>query len=139
MRRWVKIWVEESLSGTMRFDFAPDERGVWYDLLVLAGRCRLEGTIAAGEGVPYPHTWIAGTLNIPVDLLDRTLKKCLTSGRIEENHTGLRIINWDKYQSEYDRQKPYRQAKKEDPDKYTKGKYGHMVNRSLGKSEKKNA
>ena len=95
MRRWIKVWVEESLSGTMRFDFAPDERGVWYDLLVLAGRCRLEGIIAAGNDVPYPRTWIAGTLNIPVELLERTLKKCFTSGRIEENHTGLRIINWE--------------------------------------------
>ena len=63
-RRWIKMWVQESLIGTVRFDFTPAERGVWYDLLLLAGNCRMEGVIAAGPGRPYPHGWIAGTLNV---------------------------------------------------------------------------
>jgi len=127
-RRWIKVWVQESLTGTMRFDFTPAERGVWYDLLILAGNCRLEGIIAAGPGKPYPHHWIAGTLNIPQELLEVTLGKCQESQRINENSDGIHILNWARYQSEYDRQKPYRQKNKdEDPDKYTKGKYGHMV------------
>lgn len=132
MRRWVKIWVNESLTGTIRFDFTPQERGVWYDLLLLAGNCRQEGLIAAGNGTPYPRNWIAGTLNIPIKLLNTTIKKCIDTDRISENGDGLKIINWDKYQSEYDRQKPYREASKEkeaDPDRYIRGKYGHMVKR----------
>ena len=132
-RRWVKIWVTESLTGTMRFEFDPAERGVWYDLLVLAGNCRQEGIIAAGPDRPYPLTWIAGTLNVPLPLLKRTLDKCKESERIGMNGTGMiKITNWEKYQSEYDRQKSYRQPKKrcdDDPDKFIKGKYGHMVKR----------
>ena len=112
-RRWIKIWVQESLTGTMRFDFTPAERGVWYDLLVLAGNCRLEGVIAAGPSKPYPHTWIAGTLNIPLNLLETTLRKCQDSERINDNSDGIHILNWSKYQSEYDRQKPYRKEKKD--------------------------
>ena len=130
MRRWVKLWVTESLTGTIRFDFTSEERGVWYDLLLLAGNCRQEGLIAAGSGTPYPKQWIAGTLNIPLELLNATIEKCIETERIAENGDGLKIINWEKYQSEYDRQKPYRQAKKkcsDDPDKYTEGKYGHNV------------
>ena len=106
MKRWVKLWVQESLIGTVRFDFSPAERGVWFDLLILAGNCRLEGIIAAGPGSPYPHNWIAGTLNIDIELLESTLEKCKLSDRIVENGNGIEILNWGKYQSEYDRQKP---------------------------------
>ncbi len=113
-RRWVKVWVNESLTGTIRFDFTPAERGVWYDLLVLAGNCRLDGIIAAGPGRPYPYNWIAGTLNIPLELLEVTLTKCEESGRIREDSEGIHILNWGKYQSEYERQKPYRQLKAPD-------------------------
>lgn len=115
-RRWVKIWVNECLTGTVRFDFTPAERSVWYDLLILAGNCRADGVIAAGPGRPYPHNWIAGTLNIPQDLLETTLKKCEEFGRVKEDENGIRIINWSKYQSEYDRQKPYRQKETTDHD-----------------------
>lgn len=107
-RKWIKMWVQESLTGTLRFDFTPAERGVFYDLMLLAGNCRLDGVIAAGVGVPYPHAWIANTLNIQVKLLDDTLRKCTDTGRMEENGDGIHILNWDKYQSEYERQKPYR-------------------------------
>ncbi len=129
-RRWIKLWVNEMLTGTVRFDFSPAQRGVWCDLLVLAGNCRMEGIIAAGPGVPYPHHWIAGTLNISIELLEETLEKCVKSERISENSSGIHILNWSKYQSEYDRQKPYRQGKKHephDPEKYVKGQYGKRV------------
>lgn len=130
MRRWIKIWTQESLTGTLRFDFTPEQRGVWYDLLVLAGSCRLEGVIAAGPGSPYPHEWIAGMLNITLGLLEDTLKICEKSERITENGQGILIINWNKYQSEYERQKPYREAKKfdkSDPDRFKEGDYSSMV------------
>lgn len=129
-RTWVKIYVNECLEGTIRFDFTPAERGVWYDLILLAGRCRIPGLIAANENAPYPHSYIAGLLNIDQGLFETTLEKCKKSNRILENSEGIKLINWEHYQSEYERQKPYRQkAKEDDPDKYTKGKYGHMVNR----------
>jgi len=110
-RRWVKFWVAESLRGTIRFDFTPAERGVWYDLLILAGDCRQDGLIGPGSGVSYPLKWIAGTLNISSLLLRKTLKICKSSERIEINQNGIRILNWHKYQSEYERQKPFRYKK----------------------------
>lgn len=111
-RRWIKLWVDESLDGTIRFDFDPAERGVWFDILLLAGRCRQEGLISPGHGQAYPHNWIAGRLNISLELLEGVLAKCKTSGRISENSNGIKILNWNKYQSEYERQKPYREKKK---------------------------
>ena len=110
--RYVKMFVSECLEGTVRFDLDPAERSVWYDLVILAGRMRIKGLIAARPGTPYPHTWIAGVLNIPLELLDRSLEILIKTERICENDDGIHILNWSKYQSEYDRQKPYREAKK---------------------------
>jgi len=132
-RVWVRMWVHECLEGTIRFDFTPAERSVWYDLILLSGRCRVPGVISANETTPYPHSYIAGLLNIELQLLEVTLEKCKTSGRLKETERGIELTNWDHYQNEYERQKPYRQPAKgqpsEDPDKFVRGKLGHMVKR----------
>ena len=112
-RKWIKLWVSESLRGTTRFDFTSEERGTWYDLLAMAGDSRQDGFIAPGEDRGYPSEWIAATLNIPVELLKRTVDKCVKSKRLELTPKGIRILNWSKYQSEYDRQKKYREVKNE--------------------------
>lgn len=113
-RVWIKLWVNECLEGTIRFDFTPAERGVWYDLILLAGRCRVPGVISANETTPYPHSYIAGLLNIDLELLEKALEKCKASGRIKETRRGIELVNWEHYQSEYERQKPYRQGKRDE-------------------------
>jgi len=113
-RTWVKMWVNECLRGSVRFDFTPAERGVWYDLVILAGNCRIPGVISANESTPYPHSYIAGLLNIDPGLLETTLEKCKRSDRIKETKRGIELVNWEHYQSEYERQKPYREKKKRD-------------------------
>jgi len=129
-RKWVKIWVDESLTGTVRFDLIPAERSIWYDLIILAGACRVPGQISSNETTPFPHDYIANLLQVPLDLLQTTLKKLADTGRISENENGIHITNWLKYQSEYDRQKKYRGRKEtQDKDKYLKGKYQDHVKR----------
>lgn len=105
-RTWVKFWVAECIDGSMREQLEADERGVWYDLIILSARCRVPGIIASNETEPMSHRRIAGILNISEELLERTLKKCQEQERISINETGLiTILNWNKYQSEYQRQK----------------------------------
>ncbi len=129
-RTWIKLYPVDCLEGSIRYQLEADERGVWYDLLNLSAICVTPGTISDKDARPYPHSFIANRLNIPTELLDRTLTKCIEEGRISENDTGIHITNWAAYQSEYERQKPYRQKKiEDDPDKYTKGKYGKGVRR----------
>lgn len=126
MKHWRKSWSYDNIFGSSRFDFDAAQRGVWNDLLDLADISRVKrGLIAPAEGQSYTHEYIAGILNIPLKLLDDTLALCVKKKRILENGNGIEIVNWDKYQSDYDRQKPYRKAKK-DKD-YKAGKYGHMV------------
>ena len=98
-RQWIKLWTAESLRGSIRFDLTPAERGVWYDLLALAGESRTPGIIQATEGVAYPRPWLAQTLNIPLELLDQTLDKLKKTERVELNGDCIHISNFEYYQA----------------------------------------
>jgi len=111
-RPWIKLYPIDCLQGSIRYQLESDERGVWYDLLNFAAICAIPGIISDKDNRPYPHTFIANRLNIDVDLLERTLTKCIDEGRIDENDNGIHITNWKDYQSEYARQKPYREVKR---------------------------
>ena len=93
-RRWIKLYPMECINGSIRYQMKPDERGVWYDLLNFAAICSNDGTIADRDGNPYPYSFIANRLNIPVTLLQRTLTKCISEGRLAEDDSGIHIVNW---------------------------------------------
>ena len=139
-RRWFKLYPNECLNSSIRWQLSSAERGVWYDLLAFSAISSNIGLIADRDGKPLPHSFLANRLNIDLELLESALAKCIEERRITEDDGGIHITNWKIYQSEYDRQKPYRQKrgdeyipgtniKKDDPDKYIKGKFGHMVKR----------
>lgn len=110
-RKWIKLYPMECLNGSIRYQLTSEQRGTWYDLLNFSAICTNHGVISDRDGRPYPHDFIANRLNIPIELLESTLKNCLEEGRVTENETGIHITNWKLYQSEYDRQKPYRQQR----------------------------
>ena len=130
-------WCKENIFGSSRFEFSQSTRGIWNDLLDLAKISRVAGgVIAPADDMTYTHEWLAGLLNTPLVEFEAALKVLIETDRIIENGAGIKIVKWNQYQTEYDRQKPYRQAAKkaqgrpaEDPEKYVKGKYGHMVKR----------
>ena len=111
-RLWIKLYPVDCLDGSIRYQLEPDERGVWYDLLNFSAICAVPGTIADKDGRPYPHSFIANRLNIGLELLELALRKCKEEGRVQEEDGGIIVItNWHAYQSEYQRQKPYRVKK----------------------------
>lgn len=113
-RTWIKLYPQECINGSIRYQLEAGERGVWYDLLNFAALCDADtGSICDRDKRPYPHTFLANRFNIDLKLLESTIKKCAAEGRITEDETGIHITNWNNYQSEYQRQKPYREAKKE--------------------------
>lgn len=109
-RDWVKLWVKEALLGTIREDLTSEERGTWYDFLLLAGNSRIPGVICANKTTAMPVKRIAAILNITEPLVSKCIKKFKESGRITVNRNGLiSIVNWGRYQySDYERQKVYR-------------------------------
>ena len=121
---WVKININGWLHGSIRWQLDSEERGVWADLIVLAGQCLQGGRICDNDKRPYPRNFISNQLNISQELLDRTIEKCRQEGRIDDRDDMIIITNWKAYQSEYERQKQYR--KKEDKD-YKAGAYGENV------------
>jgi len=96
------------LNGSVRYQLTPAERSVWVDLLALAALGPAPGLIADNDSRPFPLAFLANRLNIKVALLQNTIKKCAEEGRIIHSDGLIRISNWDAYQSEYERQKPYR-------------------------------
>ena len=108
-RAWIKLHINGMLNGTVRYQLEPAERATWVDLLCFAGLGALPGVISDNDLRPYPRSFLANRFNIPLELLEDTLKKCIKEGRITEDERGIHITNWKDYQSEYQRQKAYRE------------------------------
>lgn len=119
-RQWVKLWVNEWLDGTSRFELTPQQRLLWVDLLALAGRSRFPGEIYAGmsgdnKKVGYPIEYLAGVLQMDKVTTNNALKLLQAHCHITLEESApdvyvIGIINWEKYQSEYLRQKTYRKV-----------------------------
>jgi hypothetical protein len=113
-RDWVKLWVKECLIGSMREELTPEERGVWYDFLILAGHSRIPGVICANGNTPLSVKRIGEILNTPLTLIEHCITVFIKADRIVVDEYGcIHLNNWDKYQySDYDRQKPFREKGK---------------------------
>ena len=133
-RTWFKVYSDKWLTGTIREE-TPEVRSVWIDLLALAaaGGYGDSGEIKYNDSVGLTDKQIAAALRISPRLWRMAKTRFLGTNRIEITENGaIRIVNWAKYQSEYGRQKPWRERQKAaqpDPDKYLKGKYAHLVRR----------
>jgi hypothetical protein len=111
----------------MRFELTAAQRGLWADLLALAGRSRRGGVIAAGKNgssyVGYPLSWLAGTCNVSESEIAECLQRLSHTKRIkivpdEQKNPVIFVSKWATYQSEYERQKPYREKKLRQPKGY---------------------
>jgi len=112
-RSWIKIYVDQCLRGTM-FDEMndPAERFIWFGFLLLAGDSPFEGKIALTESMGYTDEQLAALLRCDKKTIKKAKEIMVKYDKIKilENNV-VQIVNWKKYQSEYDRQKQYR-----DPD-----------------------
>lgn len=109
------------------------QRAFWIDLLALAGRSRYPGKIYAGEVggklLGYPLNKFQALMMQPLDIME-TLQLFEKTDKIKltithEEPTKLvmvELLNWEKYQSEYQRQKKYRKRLQgNDKRSYVKG------------------
>ena len=115
-RTWIKVYCDNWISGTIREE-QPDIRSVWIDLLTFAGSGQFgdTGEIKLANGVGFTDRQIAEIMHIKTSLWKRAKARFLISERIEINPKGaISIVNWSIYQSEYNRQKSYRQSKHEE-------------------------
>lgn len=134
-RTWIKLDCEGTLRGSINYLLSIEGQAIWVKMICLSevsgGR---PGYIEDNNNNGLPHDYIAQELHCNVELFELVIEKMTADGAITTNGTGsIHLVNFDHYQiTEYDRQKPYRDAKKaasQDPEKYFKGKYGDMVDK----------
>jgi hypothetical protein len=95
------------LTGSIRAQLTPAERSVWADLLALANESRFRGIICRAKGIPYQREFLATLLEIPIELLNSTIDKCIKDENADDPNTRIMIdedgciiiTNWDKYQT----------------------------------------
>lgn len=120
---WVKIYTNGWLRGSIRAQLTPAERSVWADLIALAGENRKDerrGIVEIAKGIPYTREKLASVLDIPVDLLNSTIEKCVKDENADNPTTrlvimddgALQIGNFDYYQKVPERINRKREAEK---------------------------
>ena len=112
-RTWFKIYADKWLTGTIR-DETPATRGIFVDLLALAGGGEFgdTGVISLKNGVGFNDLQLQKILKVSKSEWRNAKKRLISSERIAINPDNIiTILNWKKYQSEYERQKIYRNPK----------------------------
>lgn len=113
-RGWVvlrKTWLTSSINYRM----ALEEIAVFSKLIVMADEFGpVPGLISDNDLRSMPHEYLAHQAFCPLDVLESTLKKGIEDKSIYEDSRGIFLTHFDDYQfTEYDRQKPYREARKQ--------------------------
>jgi hypothetical protein len=111
-RTWVKLDCQGILHGSINWLFTLEEQAVFLKLIPMAAvYCRTPGIISDNEGQPLPRAFIAHELHCPVEILNSVIDKGCQDNCLRDTMNGLQLVNFEHYQfTEYDRQKPYRQA-----------------------------
>jgi hypothetical protein len=90
-------------------ELEPDERFIWFGFLCLAGDSPIEGYIGATVTFGYNDDQLSDLLKCDIALIKKSKRKFLKYDKITVDDRGvISIVNWKKYQSEYERQKKYR-------------------------------
>ena len=111
--KWIRLWVDETLNGSTFEELRSTERGVWFSLLPLAAIGQPpHGTIKVCDDIGYTNKQIASLLKVDLTILAEALEILKHVGKISISDTNvITILNWHKYQTEYERQKKYRKKK----------------------------
>jgi len=112
-RTWIKVYCDKWLEGSLREEPLAI-RAVWIDLLTLAGSGKYgdSGHIGLTKNIGLSNADLVKIFNISIPTWSKIRLQLVATNRIKILHGNvIEIVNWSKYQSEYNRQRPYRQEK----------------------------
>lgn len=116
-RTWIKVYCKAWLTKSISQE-SLELKGAWITLLCVAGNGQYgdDGVIKLVDGVGVPDPGLAKLLHISARQWAKLKSKLVSDERIrvDENNI-ITILNWVKYQGEYQRQKPYREREKLQP------------------------
>src|SRR3990170_1734067 len=108
-RTWIKLYIDQTLRGTCFSELDEAERFIWFGFLLLAGDSAFPGVICATENIGFTDEQLADLLKTDPKLVKKAKKKMVKFKKVAvDNCNRIGIVNWQKYQSEYERQKIYR-------------------------------
>ncbi|MCJ7829291.1 MAG: DnaD domain protein [Dehalococcoidia bacterium] len=116
-RTWVKVYCKAWLTKSISQE-SLELRGAWITLLCVAGNGQYgdDGVIKLVDGVGVPDIGLAKLLHISARQWAKLKSKLVSDERIRvDGNNIITILNWSKYQGEYQRQKPYREREKLQP------------------------
>lgn len=128
---WIKLYAS-FLHSSVNYELSLAQQAIFVKLILLSRDVgSFPGRLSDNDGKPLPVAYLAHECHCTLEEMKETIAICEETDRLKQNGSGvLEVTNWKEYQTEYDRQKPYRKPKENvDPDKYVKGKYGKMVKR----------
>jgi DNA-binding transcriptional regulator YhcF (GntR family) len=106
-RTWFKVFAEETLHGKLK-SLTCEEFGTAMRILCMASDNVIQGEISYAKNIPFSVQQMAGIANCTVHNFHKTLLILEKKGTIFMDNGIIKVKNWHKYQSEYERQKPYR-------------------------------
>jgi len=93
---WIPLYIDKWIFGSTRIELDPAERGVFIDLMALAAKD--DGYVRANPNMAYLPHQLAGLLNIPIDLLNQAIEKCIQFKKITRDENGiLYVSSWGNY------------------------------------------
>jgi len=116
--KWFKIYGEPWFMGSTRWELTVEQRSVWIDLLARASINDPPGQINF-----FSLEQLTQQFNVDLELLESTIKRCVEVKKIKfyPEKQKIVILKWKKYQSEYQRQLPYRKRDKTQSEDTEKG------------------
>lgn len=96
--QWIPLWVDKWIFGSTRLELQHDERAIFTDLLALASKD--SGYIRANLDTEYRMQQLAGLLCATEELVERTIRRCIETGKISKSAVGAGyyVSNWEEYQ-----------------------------------------
>jgi len=103
--RWIKIWIDELLTGTTLKELDGEEFKVWILLLCHAAKSKNNpGIVEKYDGAAYKLETLADLLDCDVEKFKKILKKLEEVGKIKIlTDKRIEIINFKKYQTIYEK------------------------------------
>jgi uncharacterized phage protein (TIGR02220 family) len=94
---WFPLWSDKWIFGSTRHELTHEQRAIWTDLMAIANKD--DGFIRANESTPYPYPQLSGLLCAPIELIESTIERCLSAGKLKQVEPGIfYICNWKEYQ-----------------------------------------
>jgi len=136
---YIRVYAYDWLLNGITKALTKAEQLCWLRLQLLSVNHNPAGSLPIAPDPEHPFDELAFSIHSRPSTVESAIKKLALRGKVSLTDTTIIITNWGKEQPELQTRFPGKDWDKtkgsktgqpdEDPDKFVKGKYGHMVRR----------